>query len=72
MIVFTPKPHQETVSTIDNIFLRLCISYREINVVTTTFVFLIPRCSESVEGFGDYNGAMFYIKLDNRQDYHQI
>ena len=34
MIVLAPKPHQETVSTINKCVWRLCASYHALNAVT--------------------------------------
>ena len=70
MIVLAPKPHQETVSTINKCVWRLCASYHALNAVTICFTFTSPRCSESVEDFGDSKGTIFYIKLNNCLGYH--
>ena len=59
-------------STIDKFVWRLCVNHRTLNTITKTFPFLIPRCSDSVEDFGVLYGVIFYIKLNNRQGYHQI
>jgi len=72
MIVLDLRHRQKIMSTIDNICLRLSFSYRTLNTVTKTFTFSMPRCSESVEDFGDFNAAIFHIKLDNCKNYYQI
>ena len=72
MILFAPKPHQEDKVDIKDFVWRLCVSYRGLNRVTKSFMFPIPRCSDSIEDFGDSNGIMSFITLDARQGYHQI
>lgn len=50
----------------------LCISYRVLNAATETFAFNIPKYQERVEEFGNFNGTIFRIMLNNRQGYYQI
>ena len=42
------------------------------NGVTKCFEYPIPRCSDSIEDFGDLSGKFYFISLDARSGYHQI
>ena len=72
IVVLAPKPHQESCVNIKDFVWRLCISYRPLNGVTKSFEFPIPRCTDSIENFGDSSGRMYFISLDARSGYHQI
>ena len=72
MILIAPKTHQEDVDNINDFVWRLCVSYQGSESCYKSFMFLIPRCADSIENFGDSNGIMFFITLDARQGYHQI
>ena len=72
LILLAPKPHQESCNNIQDLFWRLCISYCSLNGVTESFEFPIPRCTDSIENFGDFSGRMYFISLDARSGCHQI
>ena len=67
-----PKPHQEGCTDINDFVWRLCVSYRPLNGVTKSFEYPIPRCSGSIEDFGDFSGKFYFISLNARSGYHQI
>ena len=67
MILLTPKPYQEEVTNIKDFVQRLYVSYYSLNTVTQSFTFLIPCCADSIENFGDSNGLISFIILDDRQ-----
>lgn len=49
--------------------LRLCIDYRQLNIVTKRPVFPIPDCNEIFDTLG---GSKFFSCLDLSQGYHQV
>jgi hypothetical protein len=71
-IVLAAKPHQEHIVSIDEFVWRLCVSYRRLNQVTLPFEYPIPRCDDAIDNFGDSNGLLYFIALDNMTGYHQI
>ena len=71
-IVLAAKPHQEQVTNIDEFVWRMCVSYRRLNQVTLPFEYPIPRCDDAIDNFGDSNGRLHFISLDNKTGYHQI
>ena len=50
----------------------MCISYRQLNQVTLPFEYPIPRCDDAIDNFGDSNGRLYFISLNNNTGYHQI
>ena len=72
LLVLAPRPHQEGCTNINDIILRLCVSYRSLNGVTNIFEYPISRCSDNIEDFGDFSGRISFIDLDARSGYHQI
>lgn len=72
MIVSAPKIYQEDITVIDYFVWQLNVSWRVLNTVTDVFSFPIPCCQEGVEDFGNSNGPIFCMKLDNYQGCHQI
>lgn len=72
MIVLTQKPHQESITNIDDFLWQMCVSYRRLNAVTKSFQFPIPRCDDTITIFGTGAGEIWVISLDARQEYHQI
>ena len=71
-IVLAAKPHQEQVTDINEFVWRMCVSYRRLNQVTLPFEYPIPRCDDAIDDFGDSNGRLYFISLDNKTGYHQI
>ena len=55
-LVLAPKPHQETITNIDDFIWRMCVSYRKLNSVTLPFEYPIARCNDSSDNFGDSHG----------------
>ena len=49
--------------------LRLCIDYRQLNIVTTKNRYLLPRTDNL---FDQLRGARVYFKIDLRTGYHQL
>ena len=43
-----------------------------LNGVTKSFEYPIPKCSDSIEDFGEFSGKIYFISLDARSGYHQI
>lgn len=73
MIVLAQKPHQETITQIEDFVWRMCVSYRKLNSITEPFQYPIPRCDDSVTIVGiQVGGKMYFISLDAKQGYHQI
>ena len=70
MILIAPKSRQDDMVNIKDFVWRLCMNYCGLNRVTTSFMFPIPRCADSIEDFGDSNGIMFLITLGARQGYY--
>ena len=51
----------------------MCVSYHRLNQVTLPFEYpSIPRCDDAINNFGDSNGRLYFISLDNKTGYHQI
>ena len=71
-IVLAAKPHQEHILDILDFIWRMCVSYRRLNQVTLPFEYPIPRCDDAIDNFGDSNGRLCFIALDNKTGYHQI
>jgi hypothetical protein len=71
-LVLAPKPHQETITNIDDFVWRMCVSYRKLNSVTLPFEYPIARCDDSLDNFGDSHGQLWFISLDGRTGFHQI
>jgi hypothetical protein len=71
-IVLAAKPHQEHILDIQDFVWRMCVSYRRLNQVTLPFEYPIPRCDDAIDNFGDSNGRLYFIALDNKTGYHQI
>ena len=63
-IVLALKPHQETITNIDDFIWRMCVSYRKLNSVTLPFEYPIARCNDSSDNFGDSHGQLLFISLD--------
>ena len=72
MIVLAPKPHQETVTDIQDFVWRMCVSYRKLNSVTKPFEYPIPRCDDAVTIVMVGSTVMWIITVDARQGYHQV
>ena len=51
---------------------RMCVFYRQLNQVTLPFEYPIPCCNDAIDDFGDSNGRLYFINLDNKTGYHQI
>ena len=49
--------------------LRLCINYRELNKVTITNKYPLPRINDL---FDQLQGAQYFYKIDLRSGYHQL
>ena len=73
-IILAAKPHQEQVINVDEFVWRMCVSYRRLNQVTLPFEYpAIPRrCDNAINNFGDSNGRLYFISLDNKTGYDQI
>jgi hypothetical protein len=68
--MLAPKPHQESVTDINDYVWRFCVNYIMLNMITRPAEYPIPRCDDAVMyGFGD---AMFFILLDAYSGYHQV
>ena len=63
MLLLTSKSHQEICTDIKDIVWRLYVSYRLLNSITRTLEFLIPRCTDTIEGFGDSNCHLYLSRL---------
>ncbi|XP_026398887.1 uncharacterized protein LOC113294727 [Papaver somniferum] len=50
-------------------YLRLCIDYRKLNVVTVKNIYPLPRI---IDLFNQLKGAKFFSKIDLRTSYHQL
>ena len=72
LLLLAPIPHQEGCTDINDFVWSLCVSYHPFNGVTKSFEYHIPRCSNSIEDFGDFSGNIYFISLDARSGYHQI
>ena len=69
-IVLAPKPHQHSVSDIDEFVWRLCISYVALNKITRVIAYPIPRCDRAtMDGIGK---AVCFVLLDAFSGYHQV
>jgi hypothetical protein len=69
-ITLAPKPHQESITDIDEYIWRFCINYIMLNMITQPAEYSIPRCDDAIMyGFGD---VMFFILLDAFSGYHQV
>ena len=66
LLLLIAKSHQEFCTNIDKCVWRMCVRYRSLNVVTRSFEFPIPRCSDSIEDLEDSYGNLFFISLDTR------
>lgn len=49
--------------------MRLCIDYRELNMVTIKNRYLLPRIDDL---FDQLKGAKYFLKIDLRTGYHQL
>ena len=49
--------------------LRLCIDYRQLNIVTIRNQYPLPRIDEL---FDQLQGSLVYSKIDLRSGYHQL
>ncbi|GKA15366.1 putative reverse transcriptase domain-containing protein [Tanacetum coccineum] len=49
--------------------MRMCIDYRELNKVTVKNVYPLPRIDDL---FDQFQGAMWFSKIDLRSGYHQL
>ena len=47
------------------------VSCHRLNQVTLPFKYPIPRC-DNADNFGDSNGRIYFISLDNKTGYHEI
>ena len=72
LLLLAAELHQEYCFHIDKFVWRLCVSYHQLNSVTRSFEFPIPRCSDSIKYLGYSFRSLFFISLDARSDYHQI
>jgi hypothetical protein len=72
LIVLATKPHQEQVTDVNDFVWRMCVSYRRLNQVTLPFEYPIPCCDDAIDNFGDSNGRLYFISLDNKTGDHQI
>ena len=71
-LVLSAKPHQEECNNTNDFIWCLCVSYHPLNNVTRSFEFHVPRCTDSIEDFGDSNVPIYFISLDARSRYHQV
>ena len=61
-ITLAPKPHQEKITDINDFVWRFCINYIQLNKITRSAEYPIPRCDDAVmNGLG---AAIFFILLD--------
>ena len=72
LIILTPSLHQERFTDINVTLWRLYASYRPLNSVINTFEFPIPRCTDSIEDFGNFSGRTYFISLDAGSSYLQF
>ena len=72
LLLLATKPYQEGCTNINDLIWNLFVSYRPLNSATCNFEFLIPRCADSIEDFGDSCCHIYFISLDIRSSYHQI
>ena len=71
-LLLAPILHQEGCTDINDFVWRLCVGYRPLNGVTKSFEYHNPRCSDSIEDFGDFSDSICFISLDARSSYRQI
>ena len=71
-IVLAPKPHHEYVNIVKDLIWRLCVSYRVLNRVISSFEYPIRHCDGSIEGVGDGTQYVYFMSVDSAQGYHQI
>jgi hypothetical protein len=72
-VVLAAKPHQEHIVSIEEFIWRLCVSCCCLNQeVTLSFEHPIPCCDDAIGNFGNSNGLLCFIALDNMTGYHQI
>ena len=68
LLLLAAELHQEYCFHIDKFVWRLCVSYHQLNSVTRSFEFPIPRCSDSIKYLGYLFRSLFFISLDARSD----
>ena len=71
-LVLAPKPHQETITNIDDFIWRTCVSYRKPNSVTLPFEYPIARCNDSSDNFGDSHGQLLFFSTDPATGYVRL
>lgn len=72
LIVLAAKPHQESVTKIDDFIWRMCVSYRKLNEITRPFQYPIPRCDDSIASLDQGSNTIYQISMDADSGYHQI
>ena len=72
LLLLAVKPHQKGCKDIKEFIWHLCVSYRPLHSVTRSFEFPIPRCTDSIEEFGNSNSHIYFISLDARSRYHHL
>ena len=72
LLLLVAKPYQEECKYIKAFIWRLCVRYRPLNSVTRGFELPIPHCTDSIEGFDDSSGLIYFISVDARSRYHQV
>ena len=68
--LLAPKPHQESVTDIDNFVWRFCVNYIPLNSVTRVVAYPVPRCDDAVQTC--FGGSKFKWLMDAPSGYHQI
>ncbi len=59
-ITLAPKPHQESVTNIDECIWRFCINYIRLNMMTKPAEYPIPRCDNAVM-YGFESAVFFHL-----------
>jgi hypothetical protein len=69
-LTLAPKPHQESITDIDEYSWRFCINYIRLNKMTKPAKYPIPCCDDAVV-YG-FESAVFFILLDAHSGYHRV
>lgn len=68
--LLAPKPHQESITNIDDFVWRFCVNYIPLNQITRVVAYPIPRCDAAVNlSFG--KGTFFWL-FDAPSGFHQL
>ena len=68
--LLAPKPHQESVTDIDNFVWRFCVNYIPLDSMTQVVAYPVPRCDDTVQTC--FGGSKLKWLMDAPSGYHQI